>query len=58
MEFSINIPNRKVTLKISAAEPKSFNAMIELERRVKEQALIDQVFEDIRDYQNKFFFIK
>lgn len=58
MEFSINIPYRKITLKISATEPKSFNAMIELERRVKGQALADQVFEEVRDHQNKYFFIK
>ncbi len=58
MEFSVNIPYRKVTLNISLDEPGSNNALMDLERWAKRQSLAEKVAREVRDHQNNFFLLK
>jgi hypothetical protein len=58
MEFSINLPYRKVTLKISLDETKSYDAIIELERWARRQVLAEKITREVSDHQNNFLLIK
>jgi hypothetical protein len=58
MEFSIKLPYRKVTLKISLDETKSYDAIIELERWARRQALAEKVAREVRDHQDHFLLLK
>lgn len=57
MEFSVKIPYRKVTLKISLEAPETNHALMQLERWAKRQSLAEIIDSEVRDHQNNFFLL-
>ena len=58
MEFTINVPYRKVKLTVSVEKPQGKRAATDLERLVRKQDLVNGAAENIRMNQDKFFLLK
>ena len=58
MEFTINVPYRKVKLTVSVEKPQGKRAATDLERLVRKQDLTHRATEDMRMNQDKFFLLK
>ncbi len=58
MEFTINMPYRKITLKVSVAKPDGKGALLELDRLARKQELAYRVAKDVRSNQEAYFLLK
>ncbi len=58
MEFTIKLPYRQVTLKVSVIKPDGESALPNLDRLARKQALETRVAQDVRSNQETYFLFK
>ena len=54
MDFSVHMPNRQVTLRISVERPEPAN----LDRLLKKQRLSETVARDLKNHQDNYFLFR